>query len=120
MDHAARPITRTVETLVWTFVRGEERLELCREETRTGINLVVAGSGVPRTIAFSTLERLVSFQSDMETLLLRTGWHFTAFSPEQRSATDRRGFPRITERRRWWTDSTRLFTRRRDRRSRHS
>jgi hypothetical protein len=86
------------------------------EETRTDVNLIVGGAGSPRTIHFSTLERLVQFQADMETLLLRTGWSFSEFSPEQRSGRERRGFPRMAERRRWWTDSVRLF-RHRDERS---
>lgn len=100
---------------VWTFVRGEERLGLSREETHTGVNLIVVGAGSLRTIHFSTLGRLAQFQADMETLLLRTGWSFSEFSPERRSGTERRGFPRTAERRRWWTDSVRLFTRRDDR-----
>jgi hypothetical protein len=104
-----------VRTQVWTFVRGEERLELSREATGTGITLIIVSTDGPRTIHFSTHKRLVQFQADMETLLLRTGWSFSEFSPEHRSGTERRGFPRFADRRRWWTDSVRLFARRNER-----
>jgi hypothetical protein len=92
------------ETPTWTFARGGERLTLRREQTATGVNLVVTGSGAPRTYAFTEQDRLVAFQSDMEALLVRTGWSFVEFSPERRRGRDRRSFPRLTERRRWWTD----------------
>ena len=102
----------------WTFVRGDTRLELSREETRTGVNLIVIADGNPRAFAFASIERLVRFQSDMESLLLRTGWSFSRFAPERRSGGERRAFPRMLERRRWWTDSVRLFARvRKDSRS---
>jgi len=100
-----------VELPTWTFVRGDTRLELAREETRAGVNLIVSAGGEPRTFAFASLERLVRFQSDMESLLLRTGWSFTAFAPDRRSNRERRSFPRLRERRRWWTDSVRLVSR---------
>lgn len=93
------------------FVRGDARLEISREETRTGVNLIVMGEGAPRAFAFASLERLVRFQSDMEALLLRTGWTFSRFAPERRSHRERRAFPRLLERRRWWTDGVRLVSR---------
>ena len=96
----------------WIFARGDERLELTREEVRKGANLVVAGTDGARTIHFATIDRLERFQSDMEKFLLQTGWRFSEFLPERRSGAERRGFPRMAERRRWWTDSVRLFTRR--------
>ena len=37
-------------------------------------------------------------------LLLKTGWSFNEFLPDRRSVADRRTWPRLTERRRWWTD----------------
>jgi hypothetical protein len=101
-----------VNTRQWIFTRGDERLELSREDLRTGANLVVGGADGARTIHFATVERLERFQSDMEKFLLQTGWRFSEFSPERRSGSERRGFPRMAERRRWWTDSVRLFTRR--------
>jgi hypothetical protein len=79
-----------------------------------GVNLIVAGDGVPRVYWFPDVEKLVHFQSDMEVFLLRTGWHFSEFSPERRRGTERRTWPRLSrERRRWWTDSVRLFKRER-------
>jgi len=95
----------------WVFVRGDTRLELSREETPTGVNLIVSGEGLPRAFAFGNVERLVRFQSDMEALLLRTGWTFSRFAPDRRSNRDRRAFPRLLERRRWWTDGVRLVSR---------
>jgi hypothetical protein len=100
-----------VDVHSWIFVRGDARLEISREERGTGVNLIVSGEGVPRAFAFTSLERLVRFQSDMEALLLRTGWTFSRFVPERRSLRERRAFPRLLERRRWWTDGVRLVSR---------
>lgn len=111
---AVQPIMIAVEVLCWTFGRGDDRLMLRREETDNGVNLTVAGEGVPRVYPFPNLARLEKFQSDMEAFLLRTGWQFLEFSPERRSGTDRRDMPRLAnDRRRWWTDGVRLFTNRR-------
>jgi hypothetical protein len=49
--------------------------------------------------------RLTTFQADMEAFLVQSGWSFEAFSPDRRSGRDRRQFPRVSDRRRWWTDS---------------
>jgi hypothetical protein len=100
-----------VDAPSWTFLRGDTRLELSREETPNGVNLIVTGEGLPRIFAFASLEKLVRFQSDMESLLLRTGWTFRSFAPDRRSNRERRSFPRLTERRRWWTDSAQLVSR---------
>ena len=89
---------------------------LTREETTNGVNLVVASEGAPRVYAFSDLVPLVRFQSDMEAFLLRTGWQFVEFTPDRRSGTDRRDFPRrANDRRRWWTDGVKLLLPRRRR-----
>lgn len=66
--------------------------------------LVVEENGVPRTYQFQDADRLVAFQSDMEAFLVRTGWSLLEFSPDRRTGNDRRRFPRVDERRRWWTD----------------
>ena len=106
-----------MEAFCWTFGRGTDRLMLRREETDNGVNLTVAGEGVPRVYSVPDLTRLEKFQSDMEAFLLRTGWQFLEFSPERRSGNDRRDMPRIAnDRRRWWTDGVRLFAERRQRR----
>lgn len=89
---------------MWTFRRRGDRLLLRREETPSGVHLVVTENGTSRSFAFSSLSRLVAFQSDMEAFLVRTGWTFIAFAPERRRGRDRRRMPRMTERRRWWTD----------------
>ena len=86
-------------------MRGGERLELTREGVDAGTTLVVAGDAAPRSYFFHDTARLDIFQSDMETLLLKTGWTFQAYSPNRRAGHDRRGWPRRTnDRRRWWTD----------------
>ena len=94
-----------MEDPVWTFRRRSEQLQLRREETANGVNLIVTENGTPRSFAFTDLDRLIAFQSDMEAFLVRTGWSFVAFAPDRRTGRDRRQMPRLTERRRWWTDS---------------
>ena len=93
-----------MEDCAWTFRRRDDQLLLRREQTPSGVNLVVVENGTSRSFAFSDVERLVCFQSDMEAFLVRTGWTFVAFTPERRTGRDRREMPRMTERRRWWTD----------------
>jgi len=89
----------------WTFVRGEDTLEITREDLEDGITLVIAGDGTPRSYFFRETHRLEAFQRDMETLLLKTGWTFQGYEPDARSGRDRRGWPRRSnDRRRWWTD----------------
>jgi hypothetical protein len=90
----------------WTFQRREDRITLTRERTQDGgFQLVVMENGRPRTFTFSDFDRLVAFQSDMESFLVRTGWSLADFSPDRRSGRDRRTFPRVDpDRRRWWTD----------------
>jgi hypothetical protein len=89
----------------WSFVRGDDRLEISRESVDDGITLIVAGDGTPRSYFFRDVNRLEVFQRDMETLLLKTGWSFVSFAPEKRRGRDRRGWPRKNDdRRRWWTD----------------
>jgi hypothetical protein len=67
--------------------------------------LVVNTDGEERTYVFEDIEKLKSFQEDMERFLVQTGWRFDEFSPDRRTGRDRRGFPRPgNDRRRWWTD----------------
>jgi len=90
---------------VWTFVRGNDRLEITREDLDDGVTLVIAGDGTPRSYFFREPHRLETFQRDMETLLLKTGWTFYGYEPDRRAGRDRRGWPRRSnDRRRWWTD----------------
>lgn len=94
MDHGA-----------WTFSRGNDTLEITRQSLDDGIVLAIAGDGEPRSYFFRERDRLETFQKDMETLLLKTGWTFVSFSPDRRTGRDRRGWPRRSDdRRRWWTD----------------
>jgi hypothetical protein len=89
----------------WMFARGDERLTIRRYESEDGYLLVLGDGDGGRTYSFQDQVALVRFQSDMEALLLQTGWSFVAFEPDQRTGRDRRGWPRLsTDRRRWWTD----------------
>jgi hypothetical protein len=108
---------------VWTFGRREERVRLRREATTGGLLLVVEENGAPRSYFFNDATSLVAFQSDMEAFLVRTGWSLLEFAPDRRSGGDRRQFPRISERRRWWTDGlerNQAATRRLDSKSKRS
>jgi hypothetical protein len=93
-----------VEESAWAFERAGETLEIRRRDVPEGVLLVVTGDGAPRSYFFRDLATLVPFQTDMESFLVSTGWTFVAFTPDRRSGRERRTFPRITERRRWWSD----------------
>jgi hypothetical protein len=98
----------------WVFERAGQRIELHRPESNTGALLMISGAGAPRSYKFSDATAAVRFQGDMETLLLKTGWSFSQFLPDRRAVADRRTWPRLTERRRWWTDGLlRRYIRRR-------
>jgi hypothetical protein len=89
---------------IWVFARAGQRLEIRRQADAEGWVLGVTGDGAPRSSFFGELSALVDFQSDMERFLLQTGWTFTSFAPDRRTGRDRRKWPRLAERRRWWTD----------------
>jgi hypothetical protein len=94
-----------VSTGVWTFVKAEHRLEVSRRDTDEGAVLMITEStGGSRSYKFQNHAALLRCQADMEKFLLRTGWTFFGFSPERRTGRERRRFPRLLERRRWWTD----------------
>jgi len=109
---APRPSdTLSVDELAWTFVRGDEnkeRLTIVRGvgDDSQGVRLTITVNGAARSVDFVDVMAAVRFQCDMEAFLLRSGWSFVAFSPEHRTNRDRRSFPRLRERRRWWTDGT--------------
>jgi hypothetical protein len=106
---ARRPADKAhVDDCRWTFSRGEETLQLRRTTEADGYALEITNDGPSRTVVFADLPALLVFQTDMEAFLLKTGWSFVAFIPEQRSGRDRRDWPRLSERRRWWTDSHRV------------
>jgi hypothetical protein len=98
-----------VDELSWTFVRGdddEERLTIARDPSAgpPSMRLIVTTNGAARSFEFPDLTAAERFQSDMEAFLVKSGWAFIEFSPEHRTGDDRRHFPRLRERRRWWTD----------------
>jgi len=95
-----------VETWTWTFERNADRLDIRRSavDADGSVRLIVTVDGSPRSYPFNDLPAAIRFQSDMEDFLLKTGWSFVQFVPERRTGRDRRDFPRLSERRRWWTD----------------
>ena len=75
--------------------------------------LTIVDGGGPRSYRFGNMVALTNFQCDMEEMLLKTGWSFVHFSPEQRTGRERRRSPRILgDRRRWWTDDPTILPRR--------
>jgi hypothetical protein len=103
--------TLSVDELAWTFVRGDEdkeRLTIVRDASSgpPGVRLMIIVDGSTRSFDFVDVMAAVRFQCDMEAFLLKSGWSFISFAPEQRTNRDRRSFPRLRERRRWWTDGT--------------
>ena len=91
--------------LTWTFERGKERLIVQRDVDEARHYLIITHTDGCHTLPFNHLEALVTFQTDMERVLLSTGWLLANFSPDRRRYGDRRTFPRIdNDRRRWWTD----------------
>ena len=96
------------------FERTGQRIELHRQASNSGAFLIISGADAPRSYQFGDATVAVRFQSDMEAFLLKTGWSFSQFLPDRRSVADRRTWPRLTERRRWWTDGLlRRYIRRR-------
>jgi len=89
---------------MWTFFRADEKLQIRRSPVADGCILEITTDGTARSVRFADMPALIVFQTDMEALLLKTGWSFLSFAPEERSGRDRRDWPRISERRRWWTD----------------
>ena len=98
-----------VQTAYWIFGRDDQQVKVERTgETDEDLTLVVTtNTGPPRKYAFDTLVALMRFQADMEEFLVTTGWSLLEFFPERRTGRDRRTFPRVNERRRWWTDAVR-------------
>jgi hypothetical protein len=92
------------ENETWTFARAGDELTIVRPSEAHGRLLVVTLNDSSRTFTFPDEQASMRFQADMETLLTHTGWSFVGFLPERRNRRDRRSFPRLTERRRWWTD----------------
>jgi hypothetical protein len=94
-----------VHEFIWVFARGQERLTLQRRQSAEGMVLVIDDGAMPRSYPFQDEVALIAFQTDMEGMLLQTGWLLEAFEPEQRAGRDRRSWPRLAnDRRRWWTD----------------
>jgi predicted glycosyltransferase len=94
-------------SMIWTFVRRHEQLEVRREEAADGRHvLVVTGGDAAGSTVFSDMAALVQQQSRLELMLIGSGWSLASFEPERRSLADRRATKRDTadRRQRWWTD----------------
>jgi len=96
-----------VQHPTWVFARDNQRITITRiGDGDARATLVVAlEADSPRAYAFDDVFALARFQNDMEQFLVATGWSLVEFSPERRVGRDRRNFPRLTERRRWWSDA---------------
>jgi hypothetical protein len=90
--------------MLWTFGKDKERIGLGRPSESCALVVERRGTQVSE-YRFRDELRLQAFQADMEAFLLRTGWTLLNYSPDRRRYRDRRGFPRLRERRRWWTDA---------------
>lgn len=86
---------------VWTFTRGEERIEIHRSPGPDTTTLALLGDPSDRQLDFKSHEDLVVFQAAFEEHLIETGWQFTGFHPERRTAATESTTPApVRERRR--------------------
>ncbi len=90
----------------WTFERAAERLIVRRHREASAFAIEIeSDDGGPRVHRFEDEDKFLEFQSDLQYMLVHSGWTLVEFSPDRRRGRDRRGFPRvINDRRRWWTD----------------
>lgn len=95
---------------VWTFERAAERLVVRRRIEPEAFALEIESSdGVPRVHRFEEEDQFLVFQSDLQYMLVHSGWTLVEFDPDRRMGRDRRGFPRkLNDRRRWWTDGAQV------------
>jgi hypothetical protein len=94
--------------MLWTFGRADEHLTIERDPASHVLVVTMSGEE-PRRYPFDNSSSRDAFQADMVAFLLSTGWTLLKFAPERRRGRDRRGFPRLDERRRWWTDSVEVW-----------
>jgi hypothetical protein len=91
--------------MLWTFGKEKARISLGRR-SQSCVLIVVRARDQVQEYCFADAPSLRVFQADMEAFLLKTGWTLLEYSPERRLRDrDRRRFPRLAERRRWWTDT---------------
>ena len=91
--------------MLWTFGKEKARISLGRRP-QSCVLIVVRARDQVQEYRFADASSLRVFQADMEAFLLKTGWTLLEYSPERRLRDrDRRRFPRLAERRRWWTDT---------------
>ena len=91
--------------MLWTFGKGKERISLGRGP-ESDVLVVVRARDQVCEYRFADGSSLRAFQADMEAFLRKTGWTLLEYSPERRRQDqDRRHFPRLGERRKWWVDT---------------
>ncbi|MEO5741724.1 MAG: hypothetical protein ABIS29_14135 [Vicinamibacterales bacterium] len=91
--------------MLWTFGKDKERISVGRRPD-SSVLVMVRAQDEMHEYHFTDVSSLRVFQADMQAFLLKTGWTLLEFSPERRIRDrDRRRFPRLEERRRWWTDT---------------
>lgn len=89
--------------MLWTFAKEKQRISFGRQPG-SNVLVVVRGRGDVCEYRFPDAGALRVFQTDMEGFLRKTGWSLLKYHPERRLRDrDRRRFPRLQERRRWWT-----------------
>jgi len=81
--------------LTWTFARGDERLILERALDEAHPHLMVTLPDGGHTLPFNDVDALVAFQTDIQRVLLSTGWLLANFAPDRRRHGDRPTLPRI-------------------------
>jgi hypothetical protein len=76
---------------VWTFARGNERLQLRHANTDQGLLLIEQHDDLPeRSYFFQDVNPLVLFEHELIARLQQTGWTLVEFSPERRTGAERR------------------------------
>jgi hypothetical protein len=76
---------------VWTFARGDERLQLRHGKTEEGLLLIEHHDDLPeRSFFFQDLPPLLLFEKELIARLQQTGWTIIEFSPDRRTSAERR------------------------------
>src|SRR6476646_9644116 len=91
---SCRYTRRMDDVQVWTFERGSERLIVRRRTEPDAFAIEIeTGDGVPRAHRFEEEDQFLVFQSDLQYMLVHSGWTLVEFEPDRRKGRDRRGFP---------------------------
>jgi hypothetical protein len=100
MSHSQTPYDGgTPLMLRWVFVRGDDRIDVCRSVAPTSVQVTVSDGAVIRPFTFGDRSALIAFHAGFEQALTQTGWRLAAFEPERRRVSDRRLLTRGADRR---------------------